>query len=110
VNYWAGFDALSANCWLIIPAGCLFNAFGLLPTPFHLANAWINQSTRHISPKPGIVAGTFGVLLSGAQPGRLLSGAVLASLAGWPSVIAGSLVVLVVESSLGYLRRKRIVG
>lgn len=97
---------LSGQLWLII-SGLLFNAFGFFLT-HSLANAWINQHATHSKASASSLYSVFYYLGSALGVYYLEP---FWRLAGWPSVIAGSLVVLVVNLGLiGYLRRKRIVG
>ncbi|WOD09967.1 MFS transporter [Pseudomonas sp. NyZ704] len=93
---------LSEQLWLIL-AGLLCNAFGFFLT-HSLANAWINQHATHSKASASSLYSVFYYLGSALGVYYLEP---FWRLAGWPSVVAGSLLVLLINLGLiVYLRRK----
>jgi YNFM family putative membrane transporter len=93
---------LTSPLWLII-GGLLLNSFGFFLT-HSLANSWINQNATHAKASASSLYSVFYYL--GAAVGIYYL-APFWRLAGWPAVVAGSLLVLVVNLALtGYLRRR----
>lgn len=93
---------LSGHLCLIL-VGLLFNAFGFFLT-HSLANAWINQQARHSKASASSLYSVFYYLGSALGVYYLEP---FWRLAGWPSVIAGSLLILLINLGLIiYLRHK----
>ena len=94
---------LSDQLWLII-AGLICNAFGFFLT-HSLANSWVNQHAAHGKASASSLYSVFYYL--GAAVGIYYL-APFWRLAGWPAVVAGSLVVLSINLALiRYLRRRQ---
>ncbi|WP_285259462.1 MFS transporter [Halopseudomonas bauzanensis] len=94
---------LAEPLWLII-TGLIFNAFGFFLT-HSLANSWVNQHAAHGKASSASLYSVFYYL--GAAVGIYYL-APFWRAAGWPAVIAGSLLVLVVSLALiFYLHRAR---
>ncbi len=92
---------LSDQLWLII-AGLLCNAFGFFLT-HSLANSWVNQHATAGKASASSLYSVFYYL--GAAVGIYYL-APFWAMAGWPAVVAGCLLVLLVNLGLiGYLRR-----
>ncbi len=94
---------LTDQLWLII-AGLICNAFGFFLT-HSLANSWVNQHAAHGKASASSLYSVFYYL--GAAVGIYYL-APFWRLAGWPAVVAGSLLVLAVNLALiEYLRRRQ---
>lgn len=92
---------LSAQLWLIL-AGLLCNAFGFFLT-HSLANAWINQHAAHSKASASSLYSVFYYLGSALGVYYLEP---FWRLAGWPSVVAASLLIMLINLGLIlYLRR-----
>lgn len=92
---------LSGQLWLIL-GGLLCNAFGFFLT-HSLANAWINKHATHSKASASSLYSVFYYLGSALGVYYL---APFWRLAGWPSVIAGSVLILLFNLGLiAYLSR-----
>ncbi|WP_226944819.1 MFS transporter [Pseudomonas sp. FME51] len=92
---------LSDQLWIII-TGLIFNSFGFFLT-HSLANSWVNQHAAHGKASASSLYSVFYYL--GAAAGIYYLGPFWKA-AGWPAVVGGSLLILVVNLALiAYLYR-----
>ncbi|WP_221627208.1 MFS transporter [Halopseudomonas xiamenensis] len=97
---------LSDQLWLII-GGLICNAFGFFLT-HSLANSWVNQQAAHGKASASSLYSVFYYL--GAAVGIYYL-APFWRLAGWPAVVGGSLLILLVNLALIlYMRRALATG
>lgn len=95
---------LSGQLWLIL-TGLLCNAFGFFLT-HSLTNAWINQHALHSKASASSLYSVFYYLGSALGVYYLEP---FWRLAGWPSVVAGSLLILLINLGLIYSLRRHAV-